>query len=145
MSPKRCSVNLTRCCSPRLAPSMSRPGSSTTYSGCITAGPAAGNTQKTATGNPGSRPRRGLCTTTPKPAARCSEPSRYCDGCVTACINEALDLMRDDRGYAVTLPADTQRHLRAFLDEGYPAGQRTLWASGLSRGGTARWLNGFPE
>ncbi len=33
--------------------------------------------------------------------------------------NEALGLMRDERAYVVTMPADTQADLRAFLREGH--------------------------
>jgi len=59
--------------------------------------------------------------------------------------NEALDLMRDERAYAVTLPTNTQRDLRTFLREGHPGwtldvlGIRVQPPTGAT---AAKWLPG---
>lgn len=59
--------------------------------------------------------------------------------------NEALSVMRDDRVFVVTLPADAQEDLRAFLREGHPGwavetlGVRVQPPAGAT---AARWLPG---
>src|SRR5260370_38267303 len=59
--------------------------------------------------------------------------------------NEALDLMRDDRAYLVTMPTSAQEKLRAFLREDHPGwtvdtlGVRVQPPAGAT---AAKWLRG---